>query len=60
VAFIKLSGAAGIRTLVQTSSKSAFYMFSLHLIVGKNTRGRHPNIYLILFNFAKPPRNRLN
>jgi len=28
-------GAAGSRTLVQTSSKNAFYMFILLLIVGK-------------------------
>jgi len=39
-----LSGAAGSRTLVQTSSKTAFYMLSFLLIVGQMT-GKKPTYH---------------
>ncbi len=39
-------GAGGIRTLVHTSNKHAFYMLSLSLIVGKYTGTNTQNISL--------------
>ena len=41
------SGAGGIRTLVQTSSKNAFYMLSLWLIVGNRPDSGKPTRSLV-------------
>ena len=40
-------GAGGIRTLVQTSSKNAFYMLSLWLIVGNRPVSGKPTGSLV-------------
>lgn len=40
------SGAGGIRTLVQTRCKSAFYMFSLDLIFGIKQVSDRPTLCL--------------
>jgi len=46
-----ICGAGGIRTLVQTSSKTAFYMLSRRLIVGiALARGRPTQSVVLLFS----------
>ena len=52
-------GAAGSRTLVQTSSNRAFYMLSSFLIVGnRQATNSQPEAYLLCFRHkpeAPPP-----
>jgi len=51
--FLVLSGAAGSRTLVQTSSKTAFYMLILLLIFELKQEKGHPTpILSSLFHFC--------
>ena len=55
--FIKIMnfcGAAGSRTRVQTSSKTAFYMLSFQLIVGEVPAKSHPTLSLFLLIFELP------
>jgi len=47
-------GAAGSRTRVQTSSKTAFYMLSFQLIVGKVPAKSHPTLTLFPLIFELP------
>jgi len=54
--FLFLSGAAGIRTPVQTSSKSAFYMLILSLIVGRRPVKGEPIGVVFSLIFVLPPR----
>jgi len=48
-----ICGAGGIRTLVQTSSKNAFYMLSDRLIVGVELAGHQPIQPLVLLNLPR-------